>query len=237
MAKGQRKRGAGKRKRVGKARVLPNNFATMVENYVIQVNDGVLTFNNNIQLADVIYDRAQAVAQAYQEFKIKYVRLAFRPSADTFPIAAGNAIPQMYFMLDRAGSIPSSATLNTLLDMGCKPTRFDDKNIIKKYVPTVLVADKTAAGVVSATQVRSSPWLSTNYNAGNPSPAWSPSQTDHLGCCFLVTKPNPLTPTIQYNVDVEVLFHFRKPLWRGAQPGEETAQHILNGQLAPLHTV
>lgn len=206
------------------------NTAALRENYTISVNDGVVTFNNSVELADVSYDRAQSVARAYQEFKIKYIKLTFRPSADTWAPAAGNVIPQLYFQYDKAGSMPTNTNLQTLLDMGCRPIRFDARNVTKTYVPTVLTADRTGPGTTSAGQVRKSPWLSTNANSGTPGPAWAPSVVDHLGCCFIVTKPNPLTPTIQYDVDVEAVFCFRKPLWRAGSGSEEAAQ-IQNGAL------
>lgn len=228
-----RRRGLSK-KRVGGSRrpmrSISTNTASVRENYTIQVNDGTVTFFNNVQLADAIYDRSQAVAQAFQEFRIKYVKLTFKPTADTFPLAAGNQLPQLYFMMDKCNATPTNATLGTLLDMGARPIRFDDKNITRVYKPTVLVGDKTALGVVQASQIKVTPWLSTNNNAGNPGPVWTPSQVDHLGCLWYVTKLNPATPTVQYSVDVEIVFQFRKPLWRSDGPAAPTA-HVINGQM------
>jgi len=214
----------------------PINTASVRENYTMSIPDGSLNFFSSVELADGQYNRSQAVAQAYQEFKIKYIKLTFRPSADTFPVVAGNTIPQLYFQLNKANAIPTNANLQTLLDMGCRPIRFDDKNIVKTYLPTVLTADMTGAAVTSAAQVRTAPWLSTNALSGSGGgAAWTPSTVDHLGCVFQVTKMSALTPTDNYSVDVEVVFLFRKPLWRAGAEGEITTNNrISNGVAVPI---
>jgi len=201
----------------------------------MSVPDGSINFFDAVELADASYDRSQAVAAAFQEYKVKYVKLTFRPSADTFPVVAGNTIPQLYFQMNQANAIPINANLQTLLDMGCKPSRFDAKNMTRTYVPTVLTADMISPTQVTAGQVRKAPWLSTNANSGNPIAAWSPSQIDHLGCVFFVTKMNPITPTDNYNVDVEVVFQFRKPLWRAGAGETALSNHkIYNGAAHPI---
>jgi len=189
-------------------------MASIKENFSVPVNDGTLSFFRNVRLGNPTYDRAQAVAQAYQEFKIRYVKFTIRPSADTFPIAAGNVIPQLYFQVDKANTIPINATLQTLQDMGCRPIRFDDKNITRSYRPNILVGADTTGTNLTAAVVKAAPWLSTNANAADPTTVWSPSVVDHIGCVMLITKINPLTPTVNVNVEVEVVFDFRKPLWR-----------------------
>lgn len=167
----------------------------------------------NTALAAATYNRSQAVAQAFQEYRIKYVKLTFKPSADTFTPAAGNIIPQLYFQMNKYNAVPTNANLQTLLDMGCRPIRFDDKNVMRAWKPTVLLgADLVPLAAVSAQKPLTTPWLSTNANAQNPGAVWLPSNVEHLGCLFIVQKPNPATPTINYVVDVEVVFQFRRPL-------------------------
>lgn len=234
-----RRRRAPKRKIQRKRRVSKRtssvNSASLRENYTISLPDGTMNFFRNVELADVSYDRAQSVAAAFQEFKVKYIKLTFRPSADTFAPAAGNAIPQLYFQIDKSNSVPTNANLQTLLDMGVKPMRFDANNIVKTWKPTVLTADMISPGAVTASQIRTSPWLSTNENSGNPGAVWAPSIVDYLGCLFHVTQMNPLTPNINYYVDVEVVFLFRKPLWRrGAGETVMPANLIVNGAPTPL---
>lgn len=209
------------------------NTASVKEAYSVPIMDGQVIFLRNTQLADLIFDRSQAVAQAYQQYRIKYVKLTFRPSADTFPAVVGNSIPQLYWMIDKTNSIPLNADSNTFFSMGARPRRMDDKNLVFAYKPSALVADYTAAGVTTASQLKISPWLSTNANSGNPAAGWAPSEVDHLGCAFYVTKINP-ADALQYFLDVEVVFEFRKPVWKGSASQELNNATIENGQVKPL---
>jgi len=222
-------------RRKGASRGILTNTAAIKENYTVAMQDGNMTFFRNIALDDASYDRSQAVAQAFMEYKIKYVKFTFQPSADTFPIAAGNTIPQMYFQVDRANAIPTTANLQTLLDMGAKVQRFDAKNKVVAFKPSVLLDAQTAAGVSTASSIRVSPWLSTNRNSGNPGAAWAPSSVDHQGLAVWITKINPLTPPVAVNVDVEVVFQFRKPLWRqGTTLTQPSTYQIIENGVATL---
>lgn len=241
-----RRRVVNRRRRVAKKRMAPRkkfvirrapryttNTASVKEAYQVVAVDGAVTFFRNIQLADIIYDRSQAVAQAYQQYRIKYVKMTFRPSADTFAPVPGNIIPQLYWMIDKTNSIPLNATADTFFSMGARPKRMDDKNKVFAFKPSALVADYSAAGVTTASQLKISPWLSTNANSGNPAAAWAPSSVDHLGCAFYVTKINP-ADTIQYAIDIEVVFEFRKPLWKGTDSAEQNNKVLINGEVVPV---
>lgn len=215
----RKKRAAPKRRRVNRRRTgskAPRQVATITEAYQVSAPDGLVVFNRQVQLSSATFDRAQTVAQAYQEYCIKKITMIFRPSADTFTPAAGNSMPNLYFVMDKAVSIPTNAQLQTLLDMGVKPVRFDDKNIRRAYKPVALLANDTSTvGTLAAGQLsKPSPWLATNANAGAPSASWAASAVEHTGCAFFVTKMSGLTPTIAYTVDISVDFAFRKPTWR-----------------------
>lgn len=200
------------RRAIAMSRSITTNTAAVRENYTVSLPDGNMVFFNTA-LAAATFNRSQQVAAAFQEYRIKYVKLTFKPSADTFPIMSGNIIPQLYFQMNKYNAVPTNATLQTLLDMGCRPIRFDDKNIVKAWKPTVLLgSDVAALAAVNAQKPLTTPWLSTNNSAQNPGAVWVPSNVEHLGCLFIVQKPNPATPTINYNVDVEVVFQFRRPL-------------------------
>lgn len=198
-----------------------SDYAKVRENYTFQLPAGQMTFFRATELAEVNFDRAQAVAQAYQQFRIKYIKLTFQPAFDTFPAGGpGNArVPQLYFMIDKNNSIPTNANAATMASVGARPYRLDDKNIVRAWKPTVLVSNMIAPGAAAANQVLVSPWLSTNENAGNPQAAWAPCATDHLGAVFYVTNIVPADATV-YNVTVECMFEFRKPNWKAAQ-GQE----------------
>lgn len=214
------KKGVYRRRRVARRRVarrvprsITTNTAAVRENYTTSVPDGTMISLTNA-LNQPTFDRAQSVAAAFQEFRIKYVKIIFKPSADTFTPAAGNTIPQLYFQMNKYASVPTNANLQTLLDMGCRPIRFDDKNIMRAYKPCVLLGADTAPPgfIVNAQKPLTTPWLSTNALAQNPGATWTPSAVEHLGCLFFVTKINPATPTLNYTIDVELVFQFRRPL-------------------------
>lgn len=230
-----RKRRAVQRRRPAMRRRVPRtittNTASVKEAYSVPIVDGQVVFFRQVALSDIIYDRAQTVAQAYQEFRIKYVKMTFRPSADTFPAVAGNSIPQLYWQIDKANAIPTTADADTFYSMGTRPKRMDDKNLVFAWKPTVLTTDMTNPGVVNAGQVRIRPWLSTNANAGNPG-LWAPSAIEHLGCVFYVTKINP-ADALQYFVDIEVVFQFRKPTWKGGSSVENSVL-LNNGSIKPV---
>lgn len=217
-------------------KLAPVNTGCVRENFTYDTTVGVMNIFNALELADVTFDRAQSQARAFQEFRIRYVKLIFRPSADTFMPAVGNTIPQLYFQMDKANALESDVNLQTLLDLGCRPIRFDDRNITKIYKPTVLLYDmnsSTAPGTARASQIKERPWLSTNDNAGSASATWAPSTVDHLGCVFHVTNINPVTPPMNYKVDVEVVFDFRKPNW-SSRATEEPVVQLKNGVAVPI---
>lgn len=199
----------------------PVNTASIRENKQLSVGDGTTVFYRSLALDDADYDRSQSTARAFQEFRIKYVKLTFRPSADTFSPAAGNSIPQLYFQIDKTSAIETDCNFQTFLDMGCRPIRFDEKNIVKIWKPSILLSQQTAPGAVSANTIKTRPWLSTNANSGNPTADWAPNSTDHLGAVWFVTQMNPATPEIKYFVDIETVFEFRKPLWRSTPTPEQ----------------
>lgn len=211
-------------------RGITTNTASVRENYTVSLNDGVANFFS-VALSNTTFNRAQAVAAAYQSYRIKYVKLTFRPSADTFPVGAG-PIPQLYFQMNKYASIPLNATVQTLLDMGAKPIRFDDKNIVRAWKPTVLIgADQTApSSQLEASVVKTTPWLSTNQLAQNPTSSWQPSNVEHLGCVFFITKPSLTTPTIAFNVDVEVVFQYRRPLAQVPDTVAENPNVFIRGE-------
>lgn len=233
VRKTYRKRGVRRARRIPRA--ITTNTASVKECYSAQVPDGQLIFARQTQLADPSFDRAQTVAQAYQQFRIKYIKMTFRPSADTFAPVAGNIIPQLYFMLDKSNSIPTNANMGTFLSMGCRPRRMDDKNLVYVWKPTVLNTSLAQGGVMTSADLLTSPWLSTNNNAQQPGAAWAASTIAHLGCAFMVTKINP-NDNINYLVDLEVVFQFRKPLWKVEQSSEapQTSYNLSGGQVVSI---
>lgn len=162
----------------------------------------------NVQLTD--FQRAVQVAQAYQHYRIKKIAVTFKPTYDTFGV--GSSKMNMYWMIDKAGAIPTNISLEGLKQMGARPFQLDEKNHTIKWTPSVLESAMYAGGLNNATpsKYRLSPWLSTSAVPVQPG-VFVPSGIDHLGlywwCEQLITSS-----ATQYQVEVEVQFQFKKPL-------------------------
>lgn len=166
----------------------------------------------NTQLID--YPRAVQVAAGYQHYRISKIRLTFKPTSDNFLAAAGAVSkPNIYYMIDKSGAIPTNISLEGLKGMGARPKQLDEKNFTIEWSPSVLESVMYASGGVgasSASKYKISPWLTTT--ADNVSPgAFVPSGVDHLGVYWYVDQLlNPIG--FQYTCEVEVQFEFKKPL-------------------------
>lgn len=152
--------------------------------------------------------RAQAVALAYQHYRIKKITMKFKPQIDTYISGSGTTVPNLHYMIDKSGSIPTNSTLAALKSMGAKPIRFDDKNITVSWRPSVLTDTATAPGVSGQSQYRISPWLSTNANALQPG-VFVPSSIDHLGLFWFIETQGA---AVGYTIEVTMEFQFKKPL-------------------------
>lgn len=204
------------------------NYASIKEAYTFPIVAGNMNYFQDA-LADLNFDRAQAVAVAYQQYRIKYIKLTFKPNNDTYPTGAGSVIPNLYFMIDKTRTIPPGASFDTLKSLGCKPVRIDDYNIHRAWKPSVLGgAVDSPAGAVSGIQLRVSPWLATNGNAGAGG-AWVPDETLHYGAVFAIEKVNA-GDAQAYSIDVEVMFEFRRPSWK-ASSGEQVMTTITSGKV------
>lgn len=198
-----------------------SDLAKCRETYQLQVQAGQMTFFKDA-LADVNFDRAINVARAYQQYRIAYMKLTFRPNNDTYPAGGAATLPQLYFMIDKTSSIPLNADAATLNSVGARPIRVDDKNIVRYWKPGVLTADQNGPGI-SAAQTKISPWLSTNDQAGAPAGGWTPDETIHHGAVFYITKTQPGDAQF-YTVDVELLFEYRRPCWYIPSSSEQGVQ-------------
>jgi len=166
------------------------------------------------------YKRAIQIGGGYQEYRITGVSYKFTPRFDTFSattdITQAISVPYMYHMVDRAGVVKPGASLAQLQSMGATPKRFDDKTIVVKYKPGVLNSvESTLAGAVNYTRPMISPWLATMNDP--TSPLYNPSTVQHRGLWFILdAKGLPGDATYEYDVDIEVNFQFRKPLYPSA---------------------
>lgn len=209
----------GYRKRFRRVKSVPD-MAKLTENYNLTYptpggwNVNTMYVKRDFTMADV--PRGAAVALAYQHYRIKKVTLIFRPQVDTFlggpapPLIAGYTAPNLYYMIDKSGSIPSNVSISALKSMGAKPIRLDEKVIKISWRPSVLTdtADLSSAGNIYS-QYKISPWLSTNERAGNPG-VFVPSSIDHFGIFWYVETTG--VSTLQYTVEAVLDIEYKKPL-------------------------
>lgn len=156
------------------------------------------------------HERARAVAQGYQEFRIKLIEYKFKPAADTYLSGGAQQVPYLYYLIDRARSNNGLVDAASFRAAGAKPIRFDDKTISVKFRPAVLY-DAYDAGTLTSLprSYKLSPWIATNDNS-TVGLGFVPSQVDHNGIRWYV-ESNVSDPT--YLVERIVHMEFRKPLW------------------------
>lgn len=166
---------------------------------------------DNFILAD--FNRAVAISENYQHYRMSGITLRFKPTYDIFSAALGAPPmqkPNLYYMIDKAGAIPDNVTLEGLKQMGARAHAYDEKPVNVTWRPSVLTEDLNAAGAASATQYKVSPWLSTNANATNPG-VWAPSRVVHQGIKWFIEEASGSATAV--NLEVEIQFQFKKPLF------------------------
>jgi len=164
----------------------------------------------NTQLVN--FTRAPIVAQAYQQYRITNIKLRIKSSADSYISGSTSSFakPYLYHMLDKAGTIPTTVTLEGLKQMGARPRALDEKALTISWAPTVMQVLNVGTASVQPAKPLRSPWLSTSQNVTG---AWVPSDVNHYGVYwYLAAAANGVPPTFYYDIDVEVQFQFRKPL-------------------------
>jgi len=171
------------------------------------INTNATVVYDNIQLGD--FQRAVQVAQAYQRFRMTGIKVTFKPAYDNYSQAGPLQKPNLYYIVDKSGSIPDNFTLEGLKQAGARPIALDEKPIHVSWKPAVLNETLNAAGAGSASGFKVSPLLATNGNATNPGP-WIPSTVAHMGLKYFIEQAGGVSTV---NVEVEVQFEFYKPIW------------------------
>ena len=221
-AKKANRKGAGKPKRrnIRRTTNVPERASLSDIRTMAAPGPAPFTTNNLYSLMDTSlsqFTRAQQVAKAYQHYRIKYVQLKIRSSFDTYAVNPATPIgkPYLYYLIDKAGAVPTNVSLEGLKMAGAKPRALDEKTLLIGWRPSVLEASMTAGGAGLTAQGAKyvmSPWLNTNANSVNPG-AWVASTVDHLGVYFYVDQQ--IGAAQPYTVEVEVQFEFKKPFIAG----------------------
>lgn len=170
------------------------------------------TLRGAIKLSN--FNRASTVAQAYQFYRIKSVKLTVRMPFDTFAYDATNNIsrPNLYYMVDKAEAIPALASLETLKQMGARPRQCDEKPTTITFTPSVLSSTETLAGDAPSL-FNISPWLSTAH-----------PDIQHNGLFWYAEQF--FGSAISYKVEMEIQFEFKKPVWQQASASTEAIRSV-----------
>ena len=159
------------------------------------------------------FTRAEEVAKAYQFYRIKNVKVTYKFPFDTF-MPANVARPNFYYMVDKAEAIPTTATLESLKNMGAKPRRCDEKPIHASFRPSVLQQSEVigGGGLSAPSQYQLSPWLSTAHpDILHQGLFWYAEQVLFGGVAQI------------YHAEVEVQFEFKKPLMYSTSVSDKPA--------------
>lgn len=203
-----KKKSAPRKRVMRKSKTNVSDFAscTVIRTLTPALTNQTYSYDN-FALQD--YDRAVGIAKGYQHYRITGITVRLKPAYDTYSQATPLQKPNLYYMIDKSGSIPDNFTLEGLKQAGARPYAFDEKPRHITWRPSVLTEDLNLGGAASATQYKVSPWLATNANATNPG-AWVPSTVAHLGVKWYIEQGGGNTTV---NVEVEVQFQFKKPLF------------------------
>lgn len=174
--------------------------------------------------------RATAVAAGYQEYRIAKVECIVKPMADTFDSGlVGNGtnpgLPHLLYMIDRTATFDNVGTSSlSLKQAGAKPIRLDDKPIVIRWKPTVQIGStEVVPGPAPVAELsalyKTSPWITTNANAGEAGSSWAANSVDHMGLVLAAEQPRGPLPTTVASVSFRITYEFRRPLWYVAPPG------------------
>lgn len=182
--------------------------------------------------------RASAVAAGFQEYRISKVEVFVKPMADTFDsglVATGTnpGAPHLLYMIDKTATFDNNGTNSMVLKQaGAKPIRLDEKTIKIQFKPAIqigsseVVPGPAPVSELSATY-KTSPWITTNANAGEAGSAWAPNSVDHMGLVLAAESPRGPIPITVASVSFRITYEFRKPLWYlPPAPGVNAAQRV-----------
>lgn len=220
MKKTSKRRAPARRRKMVRRRVprLSSNVPEWAS--CSDIREGVQLESNQIYGPSLItlaqFKRASNLAQNFQQYRITKVKYTFKPLFDTFTATtsagAEITVPYFHYMIDKTGSIPDSATIDTLRAMGAKPRRFDDKSITVQWSPSYVISSTDSLNATSDPLVKPyiSPWLNTNDTPDTAN--WTCSASPHFGLWYVLDAGTlPGDGQYEYNVSVEIQVQFRKP--------------------------
>lgn len=161
--------------------------------------------------------RAPVIASQFGLYRIASIKYTYRPRYDTYSQGiAGTAnnpisVPTLYWKMNRYGDMPTAFDGDTMRALGCKPFRLDDKNVVVRYKPNILVASKdNTAGGVDTNQIKITPWLNTDERPGDNT--FTISTATHYGHALFVDCVAAGTGQgVVCDMDVQIVYEFKNP--------------------------
>lgn len=215
---GMKKAAPRRRPAVRRARVAPKkrmfSRATVKTQIATcsETDNSVYATNTAYRLGAISLDQSSQrvldIAKGYQQYRLRKITCVFKPKFDTFSAGGASSVPEFHYIIDKLNSFPPGTNLQSLRDAGAKPIRFDDKNIVVSWRPSVLT--ETFGQANPASQYKLSPWLSVNANSGTANP-FAYSSIDHFGLSWQVNvlaSPGYGDLQLEFTLDWE----FRRPL-------------------------
>lgn len=172
--------------------------------------------------AGITGSRASAIAKEFGLYRIAQIKFTHRPLFDTYSSSlpgAGNspnAVPTLYWKMNRYGDNPAAFAGDYMRSLGAKPYRLDDKNVVIRYKPNTLMTQDNAAGATSAS-IKITPWLSTDDTPQDT--LFTLSTAEHFGHALFVegggagTAQGPVC-----TMDVQIVYEFKNPRNVVAEP-------------------
>lgn len=161
-------------------------------------------------------NRAPAIAKEFGLYRIASLKFTMRPIFDTYSSSlpgAGNgpnSVPTLYWKMNRYGDFPAAFNGDYMRALGAKPNRFDDKQIVIKYAPNILVSQNNGNNAATSAGVKMTPWLSTDDLPADNN--FNLSTAAHYGHTLFIEGGGSGTAVGACgNMDVEVVYEFKNP--------------------------
>lgn len=219
------------RKFVRPSRIMPNSskIVETLPTTVINLNTPYI-----FSKAGITGVRAPIEAQLYGLYRIAHIKYTIKPLFDTYSSSLPgtgnnpNSVPTLYWKINRYGDAPAVFNGDYMRAQGSKPNRLDDKSVVIKYKPNMLMVAEDNAGN-NASQVKITPWLSTDERPGDG--VFNISTAEHFGHLMLVEGGGAGNGQgAVATMDTEIVYEFKQtriPLATGQTLADKEAVMLL----------
>jgi len=225
-------------------RTIAPNVASVIESFELPaVTFGAPDNYDDFALANSYFDRAQQVAKAYREFRIKWVELRFMFPYNSYEPGSGAGIPTWCLVTDPRDAIPDNYNKGLLLDMGKKYKKCMgmQRIVFAPYIRTGGLFDEGTYPYPSAqlpifhpVTIRKHPWIPCNMAASTTdNTAFAASSMPHTGVKWDIDAIGTVSPQPGIHVQVRVCFQFRRPVWYVTEPPPEVQALAQNEEDTP----